>query len=502
MDNSLAAFIGVTAPELPKYIVANNFLTCFFDEYKLGKLNYELLNERFICEEASQDTKEKLFNSFDEYIDEYAGYRILKKDKTKYYYFPINEKMICGYKTNLRNLLFHLLSHADGFEDYKIKEKLRKFLWDDNSIGCSKMINTVMSRFNPDVDTKKKTSSSEDGFGTQINKLYFKELGNSLLKDLDLMFRSEYFCKLDFYKKYDYLSTLLTSYVVFFTVYRGNNGKAPTILCKGSTHDSLNTGDFHHACVTVHGKIREGYTRLLEEYYSSLFITEGNKSDKLSLYLKDQLVMVKINDKNMKFSKFVNDDLFDTTIEKGTDKQKKRKQHKIESLIEYFDIKEKDSVQIRKEHFVIKYANFHKKQNGSNIIKISSVFSSSGGAIDFIFPKTAGKFKYFALSSTLAEYFVRLYLSDKKVNENLKLTIGYLNDFVNWLGERYGIYFTNNEKLELFLKEADITVKASEFNMNKTALIENLTSINCLIKVSDSTYIVILPEEKGEFKSL
>ena len=504
MAESLAAFIGVTSPELPKYIVANNFLTRFYEENILKKLSYENLKDSIICEESSEETKKKLIESFDSYLDEYAGFNLLRKNKTENFYFPLNNKMIFGYRSNLRELLYNMVSSADGYDKEDFKDKLNSFLWgDSNVVGNTKIVNTLLLK--NDIAQKKSNKARDDNFGSQKNEEYFKYLGNSLFSDLELMFDSEYFNTLDFYKKYDYFATLLTSYVVFFAAFRGNGGQAPAILCKGSTQSLLNYGEFHKACVAVHGRIRAGYTKLLQEYYESLFNTDS-EAEYIRLFLNENgIIKVKIGKKiDMTFSEFVNDELFDSS--KGTFRQKEQKKKKIERLKEYFDITTNENRMSKKE-FAYKYADFHKKQHGSNIIKISSVLSSSGGAIGFIHPKKAGSYKYFAFSSSLAEYFVRMYLSDKRKqyfveNQKNDYQIGYLNDFILWLGICYNIYFEDSHKLREFLSKDNIVPKSSEFNKNKASLIENLISINCLIKVSDSTYIVTLPEKKGEFKSL
>lgn len=43
-------------------------------------------------------------------------------------------------------------------------------------------------------------------------------------------------------------------------------------------------------------------------------------------------------------------------------------------------------------------------------------------------------------------------------------------------------------------------VPFQEFRQNEQALIDNLDEINCLIRLSDSGYVVTLPEEKGNLR--
>ena len=76
------------------------------------------------------------------------------------------------------------------------------------------------------------------------------------------------------------------------------------------------------------------------------------------------------------------------------------------------------------------------------------------------------------------------------------------DNFLLYLQERYGICIQKTEQMDQILKKMHIKVPFQEFRQNEQALLDNLDEINCLIRLSDSGYVVTLPEEKGEFTLL
>jgi len=500
-NTSLAEYFGVRAPELPKFIVANTFLASFFKQNKSDELNYEALKEFIICEEANQETRQMLFNSFDKYLNEYLGNNLLKKSKTTNIFLPVTKNMIFGYTPTLRNLLYHLLASLPNFKIDKFCRELSEFLWNDSSEvqGNAFILSKLLSK--KTFKEGKAQTAKEAAFGEQKSKEYFRILGEKLYSDLSLMFESKYFNSLDFYKKYDYFSTLLTLYVTIFSACRGNLGKKPEFLCKGSSQSSLNYGDFHKSCVTTFNRIRNGYSVLLIDYYKSQFNTEGSSAIYINIFIEQEEIKIKLGEKTIKtFAEFVDDDIYD--LSSGSPGQIKIKKKKIKELKEYLGL-DKGGIKMTKEEFAFKYSEFHKSKRGNNMIKITSVFSSSGAAIGLVHPKKAGKAKYFALSGEISEFFVRMYIASiNKDNYTEKMIYGNLNDFILWLKNNYYLHIEDNSDLREFLRTDNISIKSSDYSANKRYLIGNLTSIDCLIKLSDSAYIVTIPEAKGDFKGI
>ena len=148
------------------------------------------------------------------------------------------------------------------------------------------------------------------------------------------------------------------------------------------------------------------------------------------------------------------------------------------------------------EEFVMRYIDMSKARKGSALSKISSALNTCGKDIEFVFPKTRSKHKYFALSPSLLEFLVRLYLAKEES------TYAYLDNFLDFLQEKYGICIQKNDQMDKMLKKLHMKVPFQEFRQNEQALIDNLDEINCLIRLSDSGYVITLPEEKGEFTLL
>lgn len=146
------------------------------------------------------------------------------------------------------------------------------------------------------------------------------------------------------------------------------------------------------------------------------------------------------------------------------------------------------------DEFVLRYIDMTGTKKGSTLTKISSVLPSSGRQIEMIFPSGNVKHKYFAMSGTLTEFYVRLYLAGKKQKYD------YLDNFIVHLRARYRILLVKSIEGDKMLKSVKPKLSAKDFIRNKEAFMNTLNSANCLIKLSDSGYVITLPEYKGELK--
>ena len=161
-----------------------------------------------------------------------------------------------------------------------------------------------------------------------------------------------------------------------------------------------------------------------------------------------------------------------------------------------FHLKAGETNKLSPEEFVDYYMQLTGKISGTNQKRIFSVLQSSGKEIGFVYPATRSRFKYFALSGGLTAFLVRLYLAKKD------LPYAFVDDFIKYLETDYGIYIRKCSKTEKLVSKYKIRVTQQEFSRNEQALLETLDQVNCLIRLSDSGYIVTLPEKKGEFKLL
>ena len=161
-----------------------------------------------------------------------------------------------------------------------------------------------------------------------------------------------------------------------------------------------------------------------------------------------------------------------------------------------FRLKDGCSEEYSPEEFVDYYLQLTGKISGTNQKRIFNVLQSSGKEIGFVHPPTRSRFKYFAMSGELTAFLVRLYLAQKD------LEYAFLEDFIQSLEANYGIYIRKGKKVEKLLTKYGIRVTQQEFNRNEQAFLDTLDHVNCLVRLSDSGYVVTLPEKKGEFRLL
>lgn len=478
-ESSLAEFIGITAPESPKFLVSNNFLSRYFNSDKNDSkaYKYDDFKDMLVCEEIDNNNIQRIKESFNRFFDIFTGKSIMSVNKNAVIYFPVNKTMLRTGRIQLRHLLFNL-QHSDKKFNYKdIQDKLEKYLYGQN-IGTNNLLSEICEDIpnnNSKADDKK-----DQTFDILREKAFFKSIGVNLNEDINTLLTSENFTKLDFYKKYDYLSTLLTSYVIQFILHR-KEIKNQCILCKGSANNSLNRGEFHRACVLNYANIRDVFPKLLIDFYHE----KMKDIESVKLKLIDGEIHT---EKGILFTDFVNR-LFDINLHIQVNKDPR--------LIRAFSLREGFEKEFLREEFLANYVNFTKKVKGSNIVKISSTLPTSGREIGFIYPSNSTKHKYFAMSGELAEFYVRLYLSSKD-----GLSYDYLDNFLEWLEHRYSIYTRKTKSLDKYLSKLNAKVTIQDYRKNEQALVDNLNSINCLIKLSDSGYVITLPEKKGEFKLL
>lgn len=481
--DSLAEYIGISAPEVPKYLLANNFLTKFFDYDRNTdrELKYEDFGGILVCEEGSKEKEDKIKESFQHFFDCFSGRNILNVSQNrskKIFYFPIVEQMLRTGSHNLRQVLFAMMD-LDDTEYKELQNLLRNFLFQQRS-GTNQLLSQMCQAVG-NVQLAQANSGLNESF-SYLPQKRFKELGRKLLADLKVLLSHSSFMELDFYKRYDYLSTLLTFYVIQFIVYRWNE-KSPFILCKGSDkNSSLMSGEIHKACIRNYSDIRDVFPKLQKQYYGEKAKSEQGEE----VVLKYQAGKVSVND--TPFFTYIND-LFDGRFGETI--------QSMELVRSCFQIDADHPIQeYSKEEFVYRYFNFVKRKKGSNVVKISSSLPTSGRECGFVFPKSNTRFKYFALSQELLEFFVRLYLAE--IDEEYD----YLDNFVSHLETKYHIYIVKSNRIDKHLSNYQMKITASEFRKNEEALIENLTESNCVIKLSDSGYVITLPEKRGECKLL
>lgn len=500
----LSAYIGIAGPETPKYLLANNFLAEFFQtlpEKKMLEINYRAFEESKIlnCEEA-EEHKKQLEDSFDRFFQRFSGVDAIKSNyQNKKFYFPLHPQMLKSAKLNLRHLLYNMLPDIEQEERYRaIQSMLQKYLYQETT-GVNYLLN-VMCRKLFQGDYKKAPTPRDSEFIQLFKKRHYRQVCENFEEDLQHLLTHRFFRKLDFYKKYDYLATLLSNYVIQFIIKKNTVSKSTAqgcVLCQGSaTSHLLSGGAFHRACVQNYAELREIFPKEMKQYYILQMANETGEDGLIFVWEQEGTIYVSRNRGNVEenkkesFLKFANRVFRSRYKDAAADSlhQSVKRAFRI--------LEEGRKYQFDKDEFVTLYIEVSQVRKGSALTKISSTLPTCGKDIEFIFPNSRSRHKFFALSPTLLEFYVRLYLARKD------RTYAYLDNFLVDLEEHYGICTQKTERMDQILRKMRIKVPFQEFRQNEQALLENLDEINCLVRLSDSGYVITLPEEKGEFKLL
>ncbi len=488
-SDRIAAHVGMSAPETPKYLLANHFLLEYFEQTskELVPYSYTWFEKKGVLGTQDNQNKKKLEEAFNRFLNRYLGDETFHNENKRlkedhHFYFPLTPDMLIEGKQTLRHVLFELQNLDEDFRFEKTQQDLESFLF-TNPSGINDIWNILLQKNNGTHLRKRYSKQDNSDFWNMLKPAEFKrmrELGKRLNEDLDVLLTHEYFTKLDFYRKYQYLSILLTSYIIQYILVR--KGGNTCILCKGRPLDDRLNGDVHRACCFSYIRLRELFPDLLKAFYKEALETSVGKEK--FLHLSAERDSIWIQGKS-----------FDEIMKEISGRnQQSLKKITYNSLLQGFAMADGEQKDMKIDEFVLRFTDLIGSKQGSSLQKMSSILSTSGKQIDMVYPKTSVNSKYFAMSEGLAEFYVRLYLARRN------LQYDYLDNFLDDLSARYYIIIAKTSNSEKYLKAIKPLLKAQELTKNKLAFLDTLNSGNCLIKLSDSGFVVTLPEEKGGFK--
>lgn len=491
-ESNLASYIGISGPETPKYLLVNNFLADFFQEdEKCKEKQYgyqDFLDAKILlCEEDNEQKREQLKESFNYFFRRFSGEELIPFNKKNYYYFPLNPQLLRSATYNLRHLLYCMIP---GIEEEKIFREVQDLLYEylySGADGVSYLMSVICEKYFCENNWRRERKRNVEF--DMLKASNFRNVRSNFKEDLYEMLQNPFFRNLDFYKRYDYLATLLDFYVIQFII----NKKAVTsnrgyVLCQGSSNLS-NSEAYHLACVQNYSELRFVFQTELKEFYIKCLKEEQVDNHDILVENSEDGIFVTGKNGRVEFIKFVRK-IFHSSFKEDT------KSSLYPSIRKVFALDDRKEKRYPVEEFVMCYIDMSKARKGSTLTKISSALNTCGKDIEFVFPRTRTRHKYFALSPSLLEFLVRLYLAKEKS------TYAYLDNFLDFLQEKYGICIQKNDQMDKMLKRLHMKVPFQEFRQNEQALIDNLDEINCLIRLSDSGYVITLPEEKGEFMLL
>lgn len=515
-NDALAAHVGVSAPETPKYLLLNNFLSDFFEGRKHEEDSYTFetfcSSGKLVCQESDPEAVRELEKSFDEFFRYFTGRELLSEIKSGQdkIYMPVSLDMLGSANINLRHLLYHMIScgsKSNRSNMEQMQEKLYEYLY-----GDSTGIYNIVSRFCKDSEKKESKVNNLFGFEDLKQTNFFKTLSRQFNEDINILLTHPSFKSQDFYKRLDDLAVFLTFYVVLFFANRVK--EPPILLCKGSTSSSLNEGGLHRACISNYQSFRDDFSNLLAKFYADRMKGfSQNSSQKLGV--NDSVTGYKEGEYKEKQEGITDQERSETVRVSNKEGIIYVNEQKLMDFAnQFFDAKYRDDSKLNQKaenvfslesdtyadlsiaDFVEYYLQLTGKISGTNQKRIFSVLQSSGKEIGFVYPPTRSKFKYFAMSGELTAFLVRLYLAKKD------LAYDFLDGFMQFLETSYGINIRRNKRIDKMLKKYQVRVTQQEFGRNEEAFLDTLDSVNCLVRLSDSGYIVTLPETKGEFRLL
>ncbi len=488
--SSINSFIGFSAPETPKLLVLNNFLSDFFpyQESNTKKYSFDDFKELIVCEEGDAEKKKQLIDSFNYYFSTFSGENLLSKKTTKIY-FPLHKNMLVPGDYTLRHLLYQLYINGSAYssDTQEIENKLKDYLY-CNSVGTNRILSFLCEHIASST-LRMPGVTKENLRGEQ----WFIDLAKKFVRDLNTVVTSDNYRLFDYYRKADYLATLLSFYVVLYFIERTNiverhkKGVKTVILCKGSANSTVDNKELHRLAVKNFAGIRERIVSLYSKYLKSHLSSESGVEQKVTFIRKDDGIHYSFPEGDISS--------FEDFVEQKMGIRMKN-MNRNEKLIKILGLEDKESSTLSIESFVMKFTSFLKNRSGSYLIKLMSTLSSTGRDIDFVFPRNRSKHKFFAMSEQMADFFVRLFLS---CNDT---TFADYDSFVDWLEDEYNICVRKSKKLDGYLGYIHSTISTKAYHQNELDFIDTLTRINALLKISDSGYIIILPEHKGGFNLL
>lgn len=502
-----AQYIGINKPVNPGVQVLIDFLSFYFvtQRKSISGFQWKDIREKIftmiICKEEQEQVKEELFQSVYEWIHNYATYSLVDGKNSREYLLPLTKGMLFYDRRvtdNLRNLLNTLLySEWDKKEQEErfreIQELLDKFLYSSEARkgGYEEFLDILAGLFDEDGSDKKKGEFDIE----KIVEIHWKpkKLSLELRKDLENILQSPYLKKENIYKRINELNILLNFYVVRYMISRSFENDENFILAKGAVNMPTE-GRIHSAAVSNFASIREQNYKVSENYYYEI-ISNINKEEK-PLILKQKEkdpstnshIVLKRGRDDIWLE--VRDDVFQ--IKKNPSSNADKSAAEIVENMLYNNISEdgKDTYTNNQEiaHACMEIS----KKRASSVRKVASVFSSQGKECYFAYPVGSVRQKYYAMSPQFTELMVHLFLCEQEDG------CGTLEMLYQWLEDKYSIYLRYSFKLENYLKKNAIEQPSqSEFEDNQRAFIGTLRELNCIVKLSDNSYIITFDTEEG-----
>lgn len=202
----LSAYIGIAGPETPKYLLANNFLSEFFQapsEKDMPEMNYQSFKKTEILtsEEDNEQKQKQLERSFDRFLQRFSGSDIIKSNyKNKSFYFPLHPQMLKSTAFNLRHLLYNMLPEIEKEEKFrKLQDMLQEYLYQETT-GVNYLLNELYEKLFQG-QYRKLPSAKDPEYARLFKRKQYRQVCKNFEEDLYRILEHPSFKKLDFYYK-------------------------------------------------------------------------------------------------------------------------------------------------------------------------------------------------------------------------------------------------------------------------------------------------------------
>lgn len=507
-QDSYAEFIGINRSVNPGIRVLIDFLSFYFEWNEKVKSAWsfswkdmeERVNEIVICKEESVHVRKTLSVAVLEWLKSYSTFKPIDGKNSKNYLLPLTRGMLIQDKNvrkDLRNILNSFLYNGLNEEEQdqlfkEIQDRLFNMLYSESARrgGYEELLYILSYLFDGNVKKVSEIQLNREGLERVDDQ--FTDLSKQFKFDLLNLIHSHYLTDESIFKKISELNILCNFYIVRYMIIRSFDGAEPFILAKGSLNMPPE-GKIHSAAVMNFAGIRELIYKVSVNYYEKIIgeINDGDRKLKLLLKETKDSKICLVRERKDIWPR-VRQKIFRIRPEVREEKEYQKAQNIEDMLLDFLGGREKEVFVTNRE---IAYACMEiSKKRDSSVRKVSSIFAGQGKECYFAYPIGKVKQKYYVMSPALTEVLIYIFLEEQEEGR------GTLENFYRWLENRYCIYLRYSPKLIKYFKQNAIEQPSQmDFSENQKAFVQTLEEINCIVKLSDNSYIITYDNEAGRW---
>ncbi len=292
-----------------------------------------------------------------------------------------------------------------------------------------------------------------------------KEISKFFYEDLTALIENEYLLASDIYKRMYALNMLLNFYILQF--YIRKIGKSKFMIFTSNSEEKAfkqtSKDNYRYLRETATGFVNKFFKNNIEEYIGELLDIKNITKDSFN----DNDCLKKIFDLKIGYKKLED---FKTTIADAMGDRTYDKAELTDLII-----------------------RLNKKRN-SITDTFTTIVSTAGRGCECVYPLSNTNVKYFAFSSSMIDILARLNLNGEGGFDSV-------NNFLTKLENKYRIILRDGKCYRDYrntIRNKISDIAENESNSNLKAFEKMLDNSNMLIRVSDGTNLIVLPEKINE----